>query len=512
MNYNLSQSLIEAARSVLEKPREIALYESILLLEDRIQFLKDNNPQIDTSHDTFAQHKDAGDIIDHFAAHDPSRSKQYTQWMVGQYKKKNFRQEDLGRVQTALSNFDRYKGKLAQKDVNQYAHLSDLENAVEPHLGTAASKKEEIRQVKEEGAELVHSENGLTVHKLKTHDAACRYGANTKWCTASAHSSHMFDTYSKQGPLYVIQRNGVKHQLHFESNQYMDAEDKPINLKKFVDENPELKNVKEFKDAHPLFNEPHEVAERVASYSSPSFVRNAFESGVKLPEHAVISAVQKAAEQHSTDATDRSHASALSSLAKYAHAPTAAIDTAIKSLSKEKYWNKTDFADHPNLSEESALMLAKSSSSIAGQIARNPAGVRGNLPHALYAMKEDKESIHANLAANPNLPHTIAEKIAANDRNHHARANLFMNPATSKELISKHADDVRLHSAISTNPNAPGDVLVKVFKANRNNEWIHENLAKNKATPVDLLRTLSDHPSDSVANAATKTLKSLKVK
>lgn len=98
-----------------------------LLLENRIQFLKDKNPTIDTSHDALAIHDTPSDIIDHFAnVGDPSKNKQHTQWILGQYKKKNIRQEDMFRVRPALEHFDKYKSKLDKKDINQYKTLSEL--------------------------------------------------------------------------------------------------------------------------------------------------------------------------------------------------------------------------------------------------------------------------------------------------------------------------------------------------------------------------------------------------
>lgn len=192
------------------------------IVEDRIQTLKMLHPALDTSHDTHGQHK-GSELIDHFANHDPTKNKQYTQWMINRYKEKNFRQEDLGRVKQALADFHQHKGKLEKKDINQYKKVSAVEDAVEPHLGTV-SKKQEKAQIKHEGAELIHDHDGVTVHQLKTKEAACHYGAGTKWCTA-AKNNNMFDHYNKDGPLHVIQHQGRKYQFHNHSNQFMDEKD-----------------------------------------------------------------------------------------------------------------------------------------------------------------------------------------------------------------------------------------------------------------------------------------------
>lgn len=65
-----------------------------------------------------------------------------------------------------------------------------------------------------------------------TREASCALGKPTSWCTARDDSSNMFDTYNKQGPLYVwIGKDGKRYQFHFESAQCMDSKDRPIDEK-----------------------------------------------------------------------------------------------------------------------------------------------------------------------------------------------------------------------------------------------------------------------------------------
>jgi len=206
------------------------------LLENRIETLKTRvfKDGFDTSHDRLAQHKDTSDIVDHFANNaDPTKKKIHTQWILNQYKKRNIRQEDHPRIKEALSNFETHKGKLEKKDINQYKSLSDVEAAVEPHLGTTAtSKRQEKKTIKSEGADLVHNdeERGVTVHHIKTEQAACSYGAGTKWCTAGK-KDNMFNHYNEDGPMFVIQHGGRKYQFHNASAQFMDEKDNQVGFK-----------------------------------------------------------------------------------------------------------------------------------------------------------------------------------------------------------------------------------------------------------------------------------------
>jgi hypothetical protein len=223
-----------------------------LILESRITKIKElMKDKLDTSHDSLATHKDSDSIVDHFANNaDPSSNKQHTQWIINQYRKKSIRQEDHPRINTALSNFDKHKAKLDKKDLNQYKSLSDLEDAIEPHIGTIGSKKEEKRQIKSEGADLIHSHKDMTVHHLKTKEAACHYGAGTKWCTAGNHKNK-FNHYNKKGKIYVIHtHDGRKYQLQHETRQLMDEKDNEVDPKEFSKKYPEIHNVKEIADPH----------------------------------------------------------------------------------------------------------------------------------------------------------------------------------------------------------------------------------------------------------------------
>ena len=87
--FEMSPSFSQAASLLLEQTH----YG--MLTEGRITFLKKNNPEIDSSHDVLATHRDSGAIIDHFAQNaDPSPKNLNTQWILSQYKKKAIRQED----------------------------------------------------------------------------------------------------------------------------------------------------------------------------------------------------------------------------------------------------------------------------------------------------------------------------------------------------------------------------------------------------------------------------------
>jgi len=205
------------------------------LLENRIETLKTKvfNDGFDTTHDKQAQHRDTSGIIDHFANKaDPTSKKTHTQWILNQYKAGKIRQEDHSRINDALSKFETHKGKLSpeQRDLNRYKSLSDVEDAVKPHLGTT-TKRQQKKAIKSEGADLVHNDEkrGVTVHHIKTKQASCSYGAGTKWCTAGK-TDNTFNRDNKDGPMFIIQHGGRKYQFHNASGQSMDEKNKPVSF------------------------------------------------------------------------------------------------------------------------------------------------------------------------------------------------------------------------------------------------------------------------------------------
>lgn len=252
---NLPKSLIETAKSHTEH----LLYESIILTEDRISFLKEKHPVIDTTHDTKAKSWDttASQVIDHLADKaDPTKKKIHTQWLLNQYKKKNIRLEDSPRIKEALGNFEKYKGKLEKRDINQYSTISDVETAVHPHIGTASSKAEAKADTNTKGRTLVHDNGaGLQVFRLEPNEHGKKAsqdiyggghesgGTHTSWCTAARSQQCMFDHYSKDQPLHVIHTpDGEVYQAHPKTNQLMDRRDEEVTGTKYNYNDQEIKH------------------------------------------------------------------------------------------------------------------------------------------------------------------------------------------------------------------------------------------------------------------------------
>ena len=184
-------------------------------------------------------------------------------WGIALERHQKLFMEDLYKVTEDLMKFDylkktgRYKG---EKDINRIPSVEALYDQVKDYK----ISKEELTTTKAErvrdDAEVVYEDSNWLILVPKTKEASCHYGGGqSRWCTASK-SSNYYDHYAKQGPLYMIlhkedmdksPQESRSHQFHFESNSFMNAEDRSIELGSFFQQYPELKPF--FKDKFAKF-------------------------------------------------------------------------------------------------------------------------------------------------------------------------------------------------------------------------------------------------------------------
>lgn len=162
----------------------------------------------------------------------PNKDKmgKYGKWILSLYKQGKLKTGDIPELRDSLVYFDKFKAKLERKDINQYRSVPELYNAVKLFMenpNQAASKSDELRKTKQEGAEKVYEDEEWLVIVPKTEQAACLYGKGTKWCTAATEGDNMFNFYNNRGPLYINinKKTGRKYQFHFQTNQFMDEQD-----------------------------------------------------------------------------------------------------------------------------------------------------------------------------------------------------------------------------------------------------------------------------------------------
>ncbi len=187
--------------------------------------------------------------------------------------------EDLYKTTQDLMKYERNKNKLPQeyRDINKltpqtlYDQVKDF--SLEKTKASKEEKKEASQTYSHPGADNVTRLSNWTVVKITRtddlgKDAACFYGGShmepskgeTRWRTSSPGLSY-WKSYLSRGPLYVVIPNtptkfkgfdkevgdlsglpANRYQFHFQDKQFMDADDRQIDLVAFLKDNPDLKD------------------------------------------------------------------------------------------------------------------------------------------------------------------------------------------------------------------------------------------------------------------------------
>ena len=247
----------------------------------------------------------------------------YSDWITRSLLKENFNSttfyrfltEDFNKVYEDLQKYHKYKKlfKKASEDMNnpETAKLADI-NKINGFddlydklkiIGYYIQEQEDSEQLAkaEKEADKIYTSENYMVIVPKTQEASCAYGRDTRWCTASTGSRNYFDTYNKQGPLYIIinRKTQEKFQFHFESQQFMNADDSYINITDFFKNNSELQDLfldlaiskNEWDFVENMGTAPEKLSERMESLDEDSkknvvgkFPAIAFLYGFKNPE------------------------------------------------------------------------------------------------------------------------------------------------------------------------------------------------------------------------------------
>ena len=175
----------------------------------------------------------------------------YSRWLFDMYRKTKQIPNDS--IKDILAEFDRKKPfmDIQNRDINKFKDIHTLETVVNNTEVSATRKQKENRRamnrsIIEKDAEYIGTFGNYEIYTPETYAASCKLGQGTTWCTASTSSENYFNSYTKEGPLYIIiNKNNPteKYQIHFQSNSFMDKDDKPVSpitIKDILETSPEL--------------------------------------------------------------------------------------------------------------------------------------------------------------------------------------------------------------------------------------------------------------------------------
>lgn len=174
----------------------------------------------------------------------------YSKILLSLYMKGNLKLEDLPKANEYLTYVYKHNVPLKINDIND---LSDIFKLVNKYiLRGETSISEFLKDLNPNEYEIPYQNDKWIIFIPKTERAACYIGSNTEWCTSWGKystspkykdRSNYFKSYNETSPLYIIinkDDNRDKYQFHFSSGQFMDVNDKRINLSSFIQNNPDI--------------------------------------------------------------------------------------------------------------------------------------------------------------------------------------------------------------------------------------------------------------------------------
>ena len=174
-------------------------------------------------------------------------------WIAKQYSDNTFHFGDIYKIKEDLEKFEKYKKNkniFDSADLNQYNYntlkqkLNNIDDNNINQLGNSA-RRSAVEKGKDE-IEKYYEDNKWFIIIPKTEAASRYWGKHTHWCTAADSENNVFNYYNRMGPLYILinkSNPNEKYQFHFESSQFMDVNDAPIDIPMFLKDNPEIKSI-----------------------------------------------------------------------------------------------------------------------------------------------------------------------------------------------------------------------------------------------------------------------------
>jgi hypothetical protein len=187
-------------------------------------------------------------VLSQLESADPTKNKEYTQGLAKLYANGGLKMEDAtSTLADYLTKFHKLKAKrmipAGQNDFLRYRTAQEFMSAVDQLPDPDEQTKTEVDRGH---ADEYYNDDQIRIIEPQNETAACYYGQGTRWCTAGK-NNNLFDTYAQDGSIYIIipkqpSYPGEKYQFHFESNQFMDPQDDPVDLSALAKKYPGLKN------------------------------------------------------------------------------------------------------------------------------------------------------------------------------------------------------------------------------------------------------------------------------
>jgi hypothetical protein len=168
-------------------------------------------------------------------------------------------EEDLYKIPELLTKYEQYK-KFISTDISKMPDLPTLWRniqSVEQNIMAQLSSDDKnipatikaFKNAMECGLEIVYEDKEWIVGVPTTYESSVCFGHLTNWCTTSRDSSESYNRYLNGRPEWIGSKYFINlhkpsdelYQWHFESNQFMDASDQPVNIVDIIGDDTKLK-------------------------------------------------------------------------------------------------------------------------------------------------------------------------------------------------------------------------------------------------------------------------------
>jgi hypothetical protein len=143
-------------------------------------------------------------VAEKFKNGDTTPTKKYLEYMFKMWATRTERRFDITVTSDALikkiKEFDTLLPYIENKDIYSYKTVKSLVDII----GAATVIKEDKEFVREDHVDVLIENDEYILMKPKTFEGSLKYGANTKWCTASKQWKHHFINYTRDGYLYYL--------------------------------------------------------------------------------------------------------------------------------------------------------------------------------------------------------------------------------------------------------------------------------------------------------------------
>lgn len=163
-----------------------------------------------------------------------------------------FTEDDDYFFQQRLKAWLLYKPYFEDKNILNYKTYEDYEAALEIAKNKYYSKLKNVK----EGVdyETIYTDDKVKILVPLTINGSCKYGYNTKWCTAMLEAPHNFERYKRDGELYrFIFNDDTKFSLHWANNGHK-------SFRNQIDEELEYNKNREY-DSFTLVDAPFELSD-----------------------------------------------------------------------------------------------------------------------------------------------------------------------------------------------------------------------------------------------------------